>query len=242
MAGKGISGTGLAALSGGSLLLWSAIKGRKWSSVLRELIAGQQPGSGTDYPITATAASGAGSGTDGGGSASGWDTAEASSFGGGMTASGKPVSNVTIASPYLPLGSTVNVQYKGKTVSGIIEDFGPADWVLVLHPERFLDLSTSMMSALTGTASNVIRVQYQVTKYNSGGRIYRPGAAKTAELKKRWTNVGNSGSGSGGSSGSSGSPSGSGKCLAKGWNNGVSPAKCGGNCVFNEQTNCWERL
>jgi hypothetical protein len=58
MAGKsGISGPGIAALAGGSLLLWSAIAGRAWSEVLKELIKGQQPTTKTDYPITAAAAS-----------------------------------------------------------------------------------------------------------------------------------------------------------------------------------------
>src|SRR5207247_156570 len=61
-----ISGTGLAALAGGSLLLWSSLAGRKWSEVLRELLKGSQPGTGVDYPITAAAASTATSGTSGG--------------------------------------------------------------------------------------------------------------------------------------------------------------------------------
>jgi hypothetical protein len=71
MTGKGgISGTGLTALAGGSLLLWSAIAGRAWSDVLRELIKGQKPTTTTDYPVTAavanTATSAAAAGAQGG--------------------------------------------------------------------------------------------------------------------------------------------------------------------------------
>lgn len=57
MAGKGgISGLGIATLAGGSILLWSAIKGRSWSAVLRELIAGNQPSTATqENPISVAA-------------------------------------------------------------------------------------------------------------------------------------------------------------------------------------------
>lgn len=184
---QGISGTGLTALAGGSLLLFSAIKGRKWSEVLRELIAGQEPGSGTDYPITpATATQTPDQGAAGGATGtSGWDKAEASSYTGLRTASGRPMTGTTIASPYLPLGTVVEIEYKGKTVTGTVWDFGPADWVMVANPDRFLDIAIQMMQTLTGTASNVVKVNYRITTYGNG-RIYRPGAAKTAELRKRW--------------------------------------------------------
>lgn len=57
MAGKGISGTGITALAGGSLLLWSSLTGRKWSAVFLELLKGKQPSNVADYPITAASAS-----------------------------------------------------------------------------------------------------------------------------------------------------------------------------------------
>lgn len=184
--GHGISGTGLAALAGGSILLWSAIKGRKWSAVLRELIAGKQPGPGTDYPINAQTAA-TGTGADGGTAQAGWEKARASSYWspGTRTASGAPMNPSTIASPYLPLGTNVDIEYKGKTVSGTVADFGPADWVMVADPTRFLDIAGPMMAQLTGKSENLISVNYRVTTYGTG-RIYRPGAAKTAELRKRW--------------------------------------------------------
>lgn len=62
---KGISGPGLAALAGGSLLVWAALRGRKWTDVLRELIQGDEPGKEPDYPIHVPAG-GSASGTDSG--------------------------------------------------------------------------------------------------------------------------------------------------------------------------------
>lgn len=187
MAGnKGVSGTGLATLSAGSLLLWSALKGRKWSGTLRELIAGTAPGSSTDYPIDAQSAQN--NGGSGATSAQGWEKARASSYwdSAARTASGQLMTPTTIASPYLPLGTQVEIEYKGKTVSGTVADFGPADWVMIADPLRFLDLASPMMGQLTGKGSNLISVNYRVTSYGNG-RVYRPGAAKTAELKKRWS-------------------------------------------------------
>jgi len=179
----GISGSGIALLAGGSILLWSALKGRKVTGVLRELIGGEQPKTTNEYPISAdvpvTSTDGTGTGVSGG------DTARASSFTGLLTASGRPMSGDTIASPYLPLGTKVSVTYNGKTVNGTVWDFGPADWVMKQDPTRFLDLSTTMMKTLTGKADNLITVQYTVTHYGTG-RIYRPGSAMTAQLKKRW--------------------------------------------------------
>ena len=117
----------------------------------------------------------------------GWDTAHASSFSPTTTASGKGINQpTTIASPYLPLGTDITIQYKGKTASGTVWDFGPADYVLAHDPLRFLDLAEPMMAKLTGTPGNLITVNYQVTSYGTG-RIYRPNAAKTAELRKKWT-------------------------------------------------------
>jgi hypothetical protein len=49
---KGISGTALAAAAAGALLLWSGIKGRSWSMVVRELIGGEAPKDSQENPIT----------------------------------------------------------------------------------------------------------------------------------------------------------------------------------------------
>lgn len=43
MGQRGISGTAVAAATGGALLLWSALKGRSWAAVLKDLIGGKQP-------------------------------------------------------------------------------------------------------------------------------------------------------------------------------------------------------
>lgn len=183
----GISGTGLAALGVGSILLWSAVKGRKWSEVLRELMSGEAPGTGTDYPIdvpAATVAEGTGNGSNGA-SGTGWESARASSYWGAVTASGKTMTARTIASPYLPLGTEVEIRYKGKTAVGTVWDFGPADWVMAADPTRFLDIAEPMMAELTGKKANLISVDYRITRYGTG-RIYRPGAAMTEKLRQRW--------------------------------------------------------
>jgi hypothetical protein len=49
---KGISGTALAAAAAGALLLWSGLKGRSWSMVVRELISGDAPKDSQENPIT----------------------------------------------------------------------------------------------------------------------------------------------------------------------------------------------
>ena len=177
----GISGSGIALMAGGSILLWSALKGRKMTGVLRELIGGKQPTDTNELPINsetfgATPSAGGGAGAS---------TARASSFTGLLTASGRPMSGDTIASPYLPLGTKITVTYNGKTVNGTVWDFGPADWVMKQDPTRFLDLSTTMMKTLTGKADNLITVNYTVTHYGTG-RIYRPGHMMTAQLKNQW--------------------------------------------------------
>lgn len=185
--GNGISGVGLAAVTGGSILLWSAIKGRQWSAVLRELIEGNQPNPTPDYPITTpernSAGSSPGSGTAG---KSGWGDAEASSYWGIQTASGRRMDARTLASPYLPLGTTVDIEYNGKTVSGTVWDMGPADWVMSANPDRFLDLAEPMMQELTGRKSNVVKVKYRITKYGNG-RIYRPSHPMTKKLRDTWS-------------------------------------------------------
>ena len=144
----------------------------------------------TTVSVQETASSSGGSSPTGGsGTATlpGWDTARASSFNPTRTASGKGINAPdTIASPYLPLGTQVTVQFQGRTQSGTIWDFGPSDTVLASDPNRFLDLAEPMMAKLTGHPSDLISVNYRVTSYGTG-RIYRPNNPKTAELRKRWT-------------------------------------------------------
>lgn len=50
-----VKGTYLAIAGAGGLLLWSGLKGKQWSAVLRQLIAGKQPGAATTaYTISGT--------------------------------------------------------------------------------------------------------------------------------------------------------------------------------------------
>ncbi|GAA4629016.1 hypothetical protein GCM10023196_047870 [Actinoallomurus vinaceus] len=97
----------------------------------------------------------------------------ATSFWDPSTASGKPMSYQTLASPYWPLGTKVKVTYNGKSEIGIVEDFGPAEWAVAQHnPPALIDLSEKMMQHLTGTASNSITVKFQVLELGKGG-VYR---------------------------------------------------------------------
>jgi hypothetical protein len=69
-----VKGTYLAIAGGGALLIWSGLKGKAWSDVLRQLIAGKKPGAATTaYQISGTPAMAFGVG--GGGSNSGAITA-----------------------------------------------------------------------------------------------------------------------------------------------------------------------
>jgi lysozyme-like protein len=59
-----VKGTYLAVAGGGALLIWSGLKGKAWSAVLRNLIAGKKPGAATTaYTITGTPLSTVGSGS-----------------------------------------------------------------------------------------------------------------------------------------------------------------------------------
>lgn len=89
------------------------------------------------------------------------------------TASGKPMSYHTLASPYWPLGTIVKITYGNKSAIGVVEDFGPAEWAVAQHdPPAIVDLSEKMMADLTGVASNSVTVKFQVLKYGNG-RVYR---------------------------------------------------------------------
>ena len=97
----------------------------------------------------------------------------ATSFWDGTTASGKPMSFETIASPYWPLGTQVRIIYQGRSVDGVVEDFGPAEWAVAQHnPPAIVDLSEEMMAKLTGVRSNSVTVKFQVLRMGSG-RVYR---------------------------------------------------------------------
>jgi len=97
----------------------------------------------------------------------------ATSFWDPATASGRPMSYHTIASPYWPLGTTVKITYQGKSVQGVVEDFGPAEWAVAQHtPPALVDLSEKMMRDLTGQASNSVTVKFEVMKLGKGD-VYR---------------------------------------------------------------------
>ncbi|WP_283137483.1 RlpA-like double-psi beta-barrel domain-containing protein [Rhizohabitans arisaemae] len=100
-------------------------------------------------------------------------SATATSFWDPATASGKPMRYQTIASPYWPLGTKVKVTYQGKSVTGVIEDFGPAEWAVAQHKvPAIIDLSELLMRELTGQRSNVVVVDFEVLEWGKG-RVYR---------------------------------------------------------------------
>ncbi|GAB3967695.1 hypothetical protein GCM10029978_035590 [Actinoallomurus acanthiterrae] len=97
----------------------------------------------------------------------------ATSFWDPSTASGKPMSYHTLASPYWPLGTKVKITYNGKSAIGVVEDFGPAEWAVAQHnPPALIDLSEKMMQDLSGTASNSVTIKFQVLELGKGG-VYR---------------------------------------------------------------------
>jgi hypothetical protein len=97
----------------------------------------------------------------------------ATSFWDPSTASGKPMSYETIASPYWPLGTKVKVMYGNKSAIGVVEDFGPAEWAVAQHnPPAIIDLSEKMMQDLTGVRSNSVPIKFQVLQMGNGP-VYR---------------------------------------------------------------------
>lgn len=89
------------------------------------------------------------------------------------TASGKPMSFHTVASPYWPLGTKVKVTIGKKSAVGVVEDFGPAEWAVAQHdPPAIIDLSEEMMQYLTGVRSNSVPVKFQVLEMGKGP-VYR---------------------------------------------------------------------
>jgi hypothetical protein len=97
------------------------------------------------------------------------------SFWDASTASGKPMSYHTLASPYWPLGTKVKVTIGKKSAVGVVEDFGPAEWAVAQHnPPAIIDLSEEMMQYLTGTRSNSVPIKFQVLEMGQGP-VYRHG-------------------------------------------------------------------
>ena len=95
------------------------------------------------------------------------------SFWDAQTASGKPMSYHTLASPYWPLGTKVKVTIGKKSAVGVVEDFGPAEWAVAQHnPPAIIDLSEEMMQYLTGTRVNSVPVKFQVLELGHGS-VYR---------------------------------------------------------------------
>jgi hypothetical protein len=95
------------------------------------------------------------------------------SFWDAQTASGRPMSYHTLASPYWPLGTKVKVTIGAKSAIGVVEDFGPAEWAVAQHdPPAIIDLSEEMMQYLTGTRSNSVPVKFQVLEMGKGP-VYR---------------------------------------------------------------------
>ncbi|MFB9835105.1 hypothetical protein [Actinoallomurus acaciae] len=95
------------------------------------------------------------------------------SFWDAQTASGKPMSYHTIASPYWPLGTKVKITVGKKSAIGVVEDFGPAEWAVAQHnPPAIIDLSEEMMQYLTGTRSNSLPIKFQVLQLGDGP-VYR---------------------------------------------------------------------
>jgi hypothetical protein len=93
----------------------------------------------------------------------------ATSFWDPETASGKPMSYKTLASPYWPLGTKVKITYKGKSATGVVEDFGPAEWAVAQHsPPAIVDLSEKMMDDLSGSRQNSVPVKFQVLSMGKG--------------------------------------------------------------------------
>lgn len=100
-------------------------------------------------------------------------TSTATSFWDGATASGRAMSTITIASPYWPLGTKIKVTYRGRSATGVVWDFGPAEWAVAQHdPPAIIDLAEPMMKKLTGSRVNSVAVHFQVLKLGSG-EVYR---------------------------------------------------------------------
>ncbi|MCP2342371.1 hypothetical protein [Actinomadura rupiterrae] len=100
-------------------------------------------------------------------------TATATSFWDQATARGARMSYRTVASPYWPLGTRVRIAYHGHTVTGLVEDFGPAAWAIAQHDiPAIIDLSEEMMAELTGRRVHAVHVRFEVLSWGHGD-VYR---------------------------------------------------------------------
>ncbi|WP_026411082.1 LuxR C-terminal-related transcriptional regulator [Actinomadura oligospora] len=100
-------------------------------------------------------------------------TATATSFWDPATARGARMSHRTVASPYWPLGTRVRIVYRGHRVTGVVEDFGPADWAIAQHDvPAIVDLSEEMMAELTGMRAESVHVRFEVLSWGHGD-VYR---------------------------------------------------------------------
>lgn len=100
-------------------------------------------------------------------------TATATSFWDPATARGARMSFRTVASPYWPLGTRVRITYRGRKVTGVVEDFGPADWAIAQHDvPAIIDLSEEMMAELTGVRAESVHVRFEVLSWGHGD-VYR---------------------------------------------------------------------
>jgi rare lipoprotein A (peptidoglycan hydrolase) len=106
-------------------------------------------------------------------------TSTATSFHDPGTASGRSMSYHTIASPYWPLGTRVRISYQDRNVVGVVEDFGPAQWAVAQHEiPAIIDVSTDMMSDLTGVADNTVRVRFRVLEWGRGASYRAEGVGR----------------------------------------------------------------
>jgi hypothetical protein len=109
----------------------------------------------------------------------------ATSFWDPETASGKPMSYKTLASPYWPLGTRVRITYHGKSATGVVEDFGPAEWAVAQHsPPAIIDLSEKMMKDLSGSRGNSVPVKFQVLSMGKGNRYVHSGTGYDLAMGK----------------------------------------------------------
>jgi len=94
----------------------------------------------------------------------------ATSFWDSATATGRPMSFRTLASPYWPLGTKVRILYRSRSAVGVVEDFGPAEWAVAQHDvPAIVDVSEAMMAYFTGARVNRIVVRFEVLAWGTGG-------------------------------------------------------------------------
>ena len=101
------------------------------------------------------------------------------------TASGRPMRYKTLASPYWPLGTEVKITYQGKSVIGVVDDFGPAEWAVAQHsPPAIIDLSEEMMADFTGARQNSVPIKFEVTEWGKGPRYVTSGTGYELAMGK----------------------------------------------------------